>query len=65
MRHKPEESDQLFIAAEACIPPITDKLNYIGIRNFEELYRFGVQIEGDIQLDIDDWLLLSPMVIIN
>ena len=54
MKHKPAESDQLLIAAEAYIPPIADKLKNMGIRNFEELYRFGVQIEGDIQLDIED-----------
>ena len=54
MRHKPAESDQLFIVTIACIPPIADKLKNMGIRNFEELYYFGVQIEGDIQLDIDD-----------
>ena len=65
MKHKPVESDQLLRAAEACIPHIVDKLRNMGIRNFEELYRFSMQIEGDIQLDIDDWLLLSPMVAIN
>ena len=65
MKHKPAELDQLLIAAEACIPPIADKLKNMDIRNFEELYRFGVQIEGNIQLDIDDWLLLSLMVAIN
>ena len=54
MKYKPAESDKLLIAAEACIPPIANKLRNMGIRNFEEMYRFGVQIEGDIQLDIDD-----------
>ena len=54
MKHKPAESNQLLIAAEVCISPLADKLKNMGIRNFEELYRFGVQIEGDIQLDIDD-----------
>ena len=56
MKHKPVKSDQLLIAAEACIPPIADKLKNIGIRNFEELYHFGVQIEGDMKLDINEWL---------
>ena len=56
MRHKPAESDQLLIVAEAYIPPIADKLKNMGIRNFTELYRFGVQIEGDMKLDIDEWM---------
>ena len=56
MRHKPAESDQLFIAAEACIPPIADKLKNKGIKNFEEFYRFGVQIEGNLEVDLDEWL---------
>ena len=54
MKHKPAESDQLLIAAEACIPPITDKLKNMGIRNFEELYRFGVQIEGNLEVNLDE-----------
>ena len=56
MKYKPVELDQLFIAAEACILPITDKLKNMGIRNFKELYHFGVQIEGDMKLDINEWL---------
>ena len=56
MKYKPVESDQLLIAAEAYIPPITDKLKNMDIRNFEELYRFGVQIEGDMKLYIQEWL---------
>ena len=58
MKHKPTELDQLFIAVEACIPPIADKLNNMGIRNFEELYRFGVQAEGDMKLDVHEWSCL-------
>ena len=65
MKYKPVELDQLLIAAEVYIPPIADKWKNIGIRNFEELYRFGVQIEGDLKLDIYEWLYLSPMAIIN
>ena len=56
MRHKPAESDQLLIVAEACIPPIAKKLKNMGIRNFGELYRFGVQIEGDLKVDIFECL---------
>ena len=54
MKHKPVESDQLLIAAEAYIPPIADKLKDMGIRNFDELYRFGIQIEGDMKLNIQE-----------
>ena len=54
MKHKPAELDQLLIVAEACIPPIADRLKNMGIRNFEKLYRFGVQIEGDMKLDIQE-----------
>ena len=63
MKHKPAESDQLLIAAEACLPPLDDKLKNMGIRNFEELYRFGVQIEDDMELDIHEWL--SHIVVTN
>ena len=52
MKYNLTESDQLLTAAEACIPPIAEKLKNMSIRNFEELYCFGVQIEGDIKLDI-------------
>ena len=48
MRQRPAESDQLMIAIDGCIPPLARKLNDIGIQNFEELYRFGVQKEGDV-----------------
>ena len=54
IKHKPVESDQLFIATEACIPFNPDKLKNMGIRNFEELYRFDIQIEGDMKLGIDE-----------
>ena len=42
MKHKPVESDQLDIAIEACIPPLASKLKDMGIRDFNELYHFGV-----------------------
>ena len=48
MRHRPAESDQLLLAIEGCIPPLARKLNDLGIRNFEELYRFRVQKETDV-----------------
>ena len=42
MRHRPDEADQLVIAIEGCIPALHKKLGDLGIRNFEELHRFGV-----------------------
>ena len=48
MRQRPTKSDQLMLAIDGCIPPLARKLNDIGIRNFEELYRFGVQKETDV-----------------
>ena len=56
MKHKPTELDQLLIVAEACIPPIADKLKNMGIRNFKKLYHFGVAIEADMMLDIEERL---------
>ena len=50
MKHRPMESDQLIIAIEACIPPMANKLKDMGIRNFKELYRFGVQVKADLNL---------------
>ena len=47
MKHRPTESDQLIIAIEACIPPLADKLKDMGIRDFKDLYRFGVQVKAD------------------
>ena len=43
MNHRPVESDQLNIAIEAYIPPLASKLKDMGIRDFNELYHFGVQ----------------------
>ena len=41
---------QLDIAIEACIPPIANKLKNMGIRDFKELYHFGVQVKADLNL---------------
>lgn len=48
MKHRPSESDQLVIAIEGCVLPLSKKLKDLGIRNFEELYQFGVQKESDL-----------------
>ena len=48
MRHRPAETDQLIISMEGYIPVLSKKLGDLGIRNFEELYRFGVQKESDL-----------------
>ena len=52
IKHRPAESDQLIIAIEACIPPLTNKLKDMGIRDFKDLYRFGVQVEADLNESI-------------
>ena len=48
MKHKPAESDQLDLAIETYIPPLASKLKDICIRDFNELYRFGVQAEANL-----------------
>ena len=48
MRHRHAEADQLTIAMEGYILTLAKKLGDLGIRNFEELYRFGVQKESDL-----------------
>ena len=48
MKHKPAESDQLDIAIDACIPPLASKLRDMSIRDFKELYHFGVQVEANL-----------------
>ena len=48
MKHKPTELDQLDIVKEACIPPLASKLKNMGIRDFKELYHFGVQVEANL-----------------
>ena len=48
MRHKAAESDQLMLAMEGCVSTLSRKLKDLGIHNFEELHRFGVQKELDL-----------------
>ena len=48
MRYTPAKTDQLIISMEGCVPVLSKKLEDLGIRNFEELYRFGVQKESDL-----------------
>ena len=50
MKYRLAELDQLDIAIEACIPPLANKLKDMGIRDFKELYCFGVQVEDDLNL---------------
>ena len=54
MKHKPAESDQLDLAIEACVPPFASKLKDMGIRDFNELYRFGVQAEANLNKSIHE-----------
>ena len=54
MKHKPAESDQLDIAIEACILPLASKLKDMSISDFNELYRFGVQVEANLNEDIHE-----------
>ena len=54
MKHKPVESDQLDLAIEACVPPLASKLKDMGIRDFNELYRFGVQVEANLSESIHE-----------
>ena len=50
MKYRLMESDRLDIAIEVCIPPIANKLKNMGIRDFKELYHFGVQVKADLNL---------------
>ena len=52
MKHKPAESDQLDLAIEACVPLLASKLKDMGIRDFNELCRFGVQAEANLNESI-------------
>ena len=54
IKHKPAESDQLDIAIEAYIPPLASKLKDMGISDFNELYRFGVEIEANLNESIHE-----------
>ena len=51
IKYRPVESDQLTIVMEGCVPILSRKLRDLEIRNFEELYRFGVQKESDLAQD--------------
>ena len=48
MKYKPADSYQLDLAIEACIPRLANKLKDMGIRDFKELYHFGVQVEANL-----------------
>ena len=54
MKYKPTESDQLDLATEACIPPLASKLKDMGIRDYKELYRFGIQAEANLNESIHE-----------
>ena len=54
MKYKPAESDQLDIAIKACISPLASKLKDIDIRNFNELYHFGVQAKANLNENIQE-----------
>ena len=51
MKHRPAESDQLMIIMKGYIPSLSRKLKDLGIKNFEELHKFGVQKESDLAQD--------------
>ena len=51
MKHRPAESDQLTIVMERCVPMLSRKLRDLGIKNFKELHRFGVQKEFNLAQD--------------
>ena len=54
MKCRPVESDQLDLAIEACVPPLASKLKDMGIRDFNELYHFGVQAEANLNESIHE-----------
>ena len=54
MKHKPTKSYQLDLAIEACVPPLASKLKDMGIRDLNELYRFGVQVEANLSESIHE-----------
>ena len=54
MKYIPAESDQLDIAIEACIPPLASKLKDMVIRDFKELYHFGVRAEAGFNKNIHE-----------
>ena len=57
MKYKPAESDQLDLAIEACVPLLASKLKDVGIRDFNELYHFGVQVEANLNESIHEYSL--------
>ena len=54
MKYKPAESDQLDLAIEACVPPLASKLKDMGTRDFNELYRFRIQVEANLSKSIHE-----------
>ena len=42
MKHRPAKSDQLTIVMEGYISLLSRKIKDLGIKNFEELHKFGV-----------------------
>ena len=51
MKHSPAESNQLMILMEGCVPLLSRKRKYLGIKNFKELHNFGVQKDSDLAQD--------------
>ena len=54
MKYKPAESNQLDLAIEACVPLLANKLKDMGLRDFKELYHFGVQVEANLNESIHE-----------
>ena len=54
MKYKPAESDQLDLVIEVCVPPLASKLKDMSIRDFKELYHFGVQVEANLNESIHE-----------
>ena len=48
MRYRPAKANQMIISMEGCTPALSKKLRDLRIRNFEKLYRFGVQKESEL-----------------
>ena len=48
IKHRLSKSDQLTIVIDGCILLLSRKMRDLGIRNFKELYNFGVQKELDL-----------------
>ena len=51
IKHRPSKFDQLTIVIEGYILMLSRKLRDMGIKNFEELHKFGVQKESDLAQD--------------